>query len=77
LVLEQIQSGRLTPSLKTNREHVRHVKKLVAEKENSNADACPICGSEMVLRETKKGDNLGKQFWGCSAFPKCRGTRTV
>ena len=76
-VLEQIQSGRLTPSFKTNREHVRHIKKLVAEKENTQANACPKCGSEMVLRETKKGENLGKQFWGCSGFPKCRGIRAV
>ena len=76
-VLEKIQSGRLTSSFKTNREHVRHVKQLVAEKENTQANACPKCGSEMVLRDTKKGDNLGKQFWGCSGFPKCRGIRSV
>ncbi|WP_237718815.1 hypothetical protein [Shewanella baltica] len=24
------------------------------------------------MRETKRGENKGKQFWGCSAFPKCR-----
>ncbi|WP_022942668.1 NERD domain-containing protein [Psychromonas hadalis] len=34
--------------------------------------ACPKCGSEMVLREAKKGKNAGNQFYGCSAFPKCR-----
>ena len=33
---------------------------------------CPRCGSPLVLRTTKKGENAGKQFWGCSAFPKCR-----
>ena len=26
----------------------------------------------MVKREVKKGDNIGKLFWGCSQFPKCR-----
>jgi len=67
----KIQSGRLTPSFKTNREHVAHVKNIVAEKENSKA--CPKCGGAMVMRETKKGVNVGKQFWGCSSFPKCRG----
>lgn len=88
-VLEQIQSGRLTPSFKTNRAHVKHVKELVAEKEgtkegvsvspdlNTNTNACPKCGSEMVMRETKKGNNVGKQFWGCSTFPKCRGIKAV
>lgn len=34
---------------------------------------CPRCGATMVLRTAKKGDNAGKQFWGCTAFPKCRG----
>ena len=33
---------------------------------------CPRCGAALVLRTAKKGDNAGKQFYGCSAFPKCR-----
>ncbi len=33
---------------------------------------CPKCGSELVLRTAKKGSNAGKQFFGCSAFPKCK-----
>ncbi len=33
---------------------------------------CPRCNSELVLRTAKRGDNQGKQFWGCKAFPKCR-----
>lgn len=33
---------------------------------------CPKCGSKLVLRTAKKGENAGKQFYGCSAFPKCR-----
>ena len=35
---------------------------------------CPQCGSAMVLRTAKKGSNAGKQFWGCSNFPKCKST---
>ena len=35
--------------------------------------ACPKCGKEMVLRTAKKGPHAGKQFWGCSNFPNCRG----
>ncbi|NLF39847.1 four helix bundle protein [bacterium] len=34
---------------------------------------CPRCGSAMVLRTVKTGQNAGKQFWGCSAYPGCRG----
>jgi restriction system protein len=36
--------------------------------------ACPRCGAPMVLRTAKKGANAGRQFYGCSTFPKCRGT---
>ena len=34
---------------------------------------CPLCSSLMVLRTAKSGKNLGKQFWGCSAYPECKG----
>lgn len=34
---------------------------------------CPRCGAAMVLRTAKRGGNAGGQFWGCSAYPKCRG----
>lgn len=37
------------------------------------APHCPKCGSEMVLRTAKRGDNQGGKFWGCSTYPKCRG----
>ncbi len=33
---------------------------------------CPRCEAEMVLRTAKRGANAGKQFWGCSNYPKCR-----
>ena len=37
--------------------------------------SCPVCQSPMKLRTAKKGGNAGAQFWGCSRFPNCRGTR--
>jgi four helix bundle suffix protein len=36
--------------------------------------ACPICGGVMVLRTVRKGKNVGSQFWGCAAYPDCKGT---
>lgn len=65
-----IESGRLQPSLKTNRQHVRHVKEIVKSKSMENS--CPKCGSAMVIREARKGANAGNKFYGCSTFPKCR-----
>lgn len=38
----------------------------------SESQACPKCGEPMVLRKAKSGANAGQEFWGCSAFPKCR-----
>lgn len=31
---------------------------------------CPRCGSQTILRHGPHG-----RFWGCSRFPKCRGSR--
>jgi len=72
-ITNKIQLGRLTPSFKTNRKHIKHVKDIVAKKENTTSKSCPKCGNQMVLREIKKGVNAGKKFFGCSKFPQCRG----
>ena len=39
--------------------------------------SCPACGAVMVKRTAKKGANAGAQFWGCSGYPACRGTRSI
>lgn len=36
------------------------------------APACPQCGKTMRRRTSKRGD-----FWGCSAFPECKGTMPI
>jgi len=69
-VIEQIESGRLERSYKTNRQHVKHVREVIEEK--SDNKSCSKCGAEMVLRKATKGKNAGNEFWGCGAFPKCR-----
>lgn len=35
--------------------------------------SCPECGKPMVLRVAQKGKSAGKQFWGCSGYPDCKG----
>lgn len=93
-IVSAIEAGRLSPSFKTNRQHNKHVKEIVAAKEapkkvetvisktaiskavisktEASTPACEKCGSGMVLRKAKQGNNAGNQFWGCSNFPKCR-----
>ena len=44
-------------------------------KETKNNSCCPVCGSSMVERITRKGTNAGQAFLGCTRFPSCRGTR--
>jgi len=34
---------------------------------------CPRCGKPMVLRTARQGRNEGRQFWGCSDYPDCKG----
>ncbi len=42
-----------------------------------SAPACPVCSMSMVKRTAKRGANAGSEFWGCSGYPACRGTRQI
>ena len=66
----KIKAGRLTPSIKVHKAHIEHVKQIKQRK--SLGQTCPKCGSNMVIRTAKQGENAGNQFWGCTQFPKCR-----
>ena len=37
--------------------------------------SCPLCGKPMRLRTARQGPHAGSHFWGCSAYPSCKGTR--
>jgi DNA-binding helix-hairpin-helix protein with protein kinase domain len=37
--------------------------------------SCPRCGSPMLRRTARRGRHSGRQFWGCSRYPSCTGTR--
>jgi restriction system protein len=43
----------------------------------TRAPACPVCSKAMVRRTAKRGANAGGDFWGCTAYPTCRGTRQI
>lgn len=73
-VVTAISTGRMAPSLATNREHVQNVQRRL---DPDAPRSCPKCGEQMVLRTTKSGDLAGSKFWGCSAFPKCRTIQKV
>lgn len=35
---------------------------------------CPTCGGPMKSRANA---TTGQRFWGCAAYPKCKGTRNT
>ena len=41
----------------------------------SDLPECPKCGKPMRRRTARQGPRAGQAFWGCSAYPDCRGTR--
>ena len=54
--------------------------RLAARTEKSreaDAPACPLCGKPMIRRVAKKGMNSGREFWSCSGYPQCNGTRNI
>jgi restriction system protein len=61
------QTGGFSERLTARRIQARE-EKLIAEP----APACPQCGKPMRRRKSAKGE-----FWGCSAFPECKGTKPL
>jgi NAD(P)-dependent dehydrogenase (short-subunit alcohol dehydrogenase family) len=41
----------------------------------AKAPDCPLCRKPMALSTARKGSQAGSQFWGCSAYPDCKGSR--
>lgn len=39
--------------------------------------ACPRCGKAMQRQTARGGNHDGRMFWGCTAFPGCRGVRDL
>jgi hypothetical protein len=54
-----------------------------AQKSAANTDSsetvphCPVCSALMVKRLARRGVSAGSTFFGCSNYPKCRGTRAI
>jgi four helix bundle suffix protein len=48
-----------------------------ARARQEDAPVCPECGKPMARRRAKTGKNAGKDFWGCTGYPECRGTREM
>ena len=45
--------------------------------EAKDAPVCPECGKPMRRRQAKSGKHAGQPFWGCTAYPECKGVREI
>ena len=48
-----------------------------ARAQQQGAPLCPDCGKPMARRTAKSGKNAGREFWGCTGYPDCKGAREV
>lgn len=44
---------------------------------NNDMNYCPKCGAVLVKRIAKRGEQSGREFYGCSNFPKCRYIKNI
>jgi four helix bundle suffix protein len=47
------------------------------ESDKQGDPTCPRCGKPMKLRTVRQGAKAGRQFWGCTGYPDCEGTKPV
>ena len=62
------------------RERMYQTRSIVREENSApdkNAPECPECGKPMRRRNAQKGTHAGSEFWGCSAYPECKGTKSI
>lgn len=75
-IQSQLESFRQTGGFTEN----MTVERLEARKRQATgngAPPCPKCGKPMLRRMQKKGQQQGREFWGCSDYPKCDGIRPI
>lgn len=70
-----IEGGGYSEQLATARLAERQRKKDQPDPANPSVHipACQKCSKPMALRTAKTGRNAGQQFWGCTAYPDCKG----
>ncbi len=48
-----------------------------ARAHEDGAPVCPDCGKPMARRTARNGRKAGREFWGCTDYPECRGLREI
>lgn len=66
----RLELSKLMASAGLDKPSESEVKRSFNDQKPLNTQQCPMCFSPMVLRKGKHG-----VFYGCSTFPKCKGTK--
>ncbi|MDE6577184.1 MAG: four helix bundle suffix domain-containing protein [Muribaculaceae bacterium] len=66
------QNGGFTENMTAERLEARK-----SRASSEGAPTCPKCGKPMLKRMQKKGQQQGREFWGCSGYPQCNGVRPI
>jgi restriction system protein len=72
-----VGKGGYSEQLATERMKKRNQDRVDRPDSAHHIPAFPKCGKALALRTAKSGKNEGQQFWGCTAFPECKGTAKV
>jgi hypothetical protein len=64
-IVAKLEQKRLKAGAYTDAKHIQNLQTRHAK----TSIVCDKCGSEMVVRKNK---TTGEEFYGCSAFPRCR-----
>ena len=74
-----VQAGGYSEQLAAARiaERARHDRSDPSDPTDQRLPTCPLCAKPMALRTARKGARAGSQFWGCSGYPECKGTRLL
>ena len=51
---------------------ITHIRNIQQKTQGFKKTVCPRCGGTLVIRTAAKESRQGKQFLGCSNYPKCR-----
>ena len=58
-------------------ENLTKVRLSTRDAATKDAPLCPKCGKPMRKHVAKRGIRSGHEFWGCTGYPDCDGTREV
>jgi restriction system protein len=66
------EKGGFTESLHATRSKAR-----ATQSSSPFGPPCPLCQQPTSRRTASKGPRAGQDFWGCTAYPNCRGTINI